>query len=286
MRNRAKRFFTFFIGITLILMIIILDPSFLLYRLVVVLISIATSLEVAFLLQKSLSDSRRITSFLPAVFYGSSLVAFFFFSISLFPILHNWLVFFILLLISTIFITSVFHFDAAHPSSTLTEILKNLFHIVYPGLFMIFLILLSTLPFPRILLITFYLSVYLNDGVAYLAGKHLGKNKKLNLPISPHKTFMGFVGGFLTSWGLITLISFLFPNAFYSSHIRASILGMFIGISSILGDLLESVLKRAAGRDNSGNLIPGRGGMLDSIDSCLLSAPVFYYGYLSLFHIL
>ena len=61
------------------------------------------------------------------------------------------------------------------------------------------------------------------------------------------------------------------------------ILGFTTGLAVILGDLGESVLKRSAGLKDSGVLIPGRGGILDSIDSVALAAPVFYIGYKLLF---
>jgi phosphatidate cytidylyltransferase len=60
-------------------------------------------------------------------------------------------------------------------------------------------------------------------------------------------------------------------------------LGLFTGIAAVLGDLAESALKRSAGVKDSGSLIPGRGGILDTIASLALSAPVFYVGYRLLF---
>jgi phosphatidate cytidylyltransferase len=55
------------------------------------------------------------------------------------------------------------------------------------------------------------------------------------------------------------------------------LIGLIVGVSVIMGDLIESALKRSATSKDSGSLIPGRGGVLDSIDSVLYAAPVFYY---------
>ncbi len=60
-------------------------------------------------------------------------------------------------------------------------------------------------------------------------------------------------------------------------------IGLFTSLAAIAGDLIESVLKRACQVKDSGRLIPGRGGVLDSIDSILIAAPIFYISYTFLF---
>ena len=67
-----------------------------------------------------------------------------------------------------------------------------------------------------------------------------------------------------------------FPDVFEGHIIKAVCLGFFTASASILGDLAESVFKRSAGFKDSGRVMPGRGGMLDSIDSLLMAAPVYY----------
>jgi phosphatidate cytidylyltransferase len=74
--------------------------------------------------------------------------------------------------------------------------------------------------------------------------------------------------------GLFTLILPGFPRFGVPARLA---LGLCTGATVILGDLLESGMKRSAGVKDSGGVIPGRGGMLDSIDSMIFTAPLFYY---------
>ena len=67
------------------------------------------------------------------------------------------------------------------------------------------------------------------------------------------------------------------------SNVNLAILGAITAVAAIIGDLIESVFKRSCDIKDSGNLIPGRGGVLDSIDSVIIAAPIFYIGYNFLF---
>lgn len=132
----------------------------------------------------------------------------------------------------------------------------------------------------------FFLLVYLNDSLAWLFGNLFGKNNKGFIKASPNKSIAGFCGGFIGSVASGLLIFFLFPALFNglaedgtyltSGIIKIVCLSLVIGICAIFGDLVESVLKRSCEVKDSGNLIPGRGGVLDSVDSVIFSAPVFY----------
>jgi phosphatidate cytidylyltransferase len=97
---------------------------------------------------------------------------------------------------------------------------------------------------------------------------------------SPNKSIAGFIGGFAASILISLGAALVFPGVFQSAKMpvipAALILGLGTGLAAALGDLTESVLKRSAGIKDSGTLIPGRGGVLDSIDSIALAAPVFY----------
>jgi len=122
--------------------------------------------------------------------------------------------------------------------------------------------------FPMIL----FILVWINDVSAYLFGSRIGKNQ-LAPRISPGKTWEGFIGGVvLTSiagWGVFRFTS-LYTPAFWL------ITGVLISLAATAGDLFESKVKREAGVKDSGNVIPGHGGLLDRFDSLLFSAPVFY----------
>ena len=72
------------------------------------------------------------------------------------------------------------------------------------------------------------------------------------------------------------LARYIWPEIFNGSFVKAIILGILIATSGIIGDLVESVFKRSSEIKDSGNVILGRGGLLDSIDSILYAAPIFY----------
>jgi phosphatidate cytidylyltransferase len=112
-----------------------------------------------------------------------------------------------------------------------------------------------------------------NDTLAYFAGRSFGKHK-LHPVISPKKTWEGFYGGAVGSIAaaLICRATFL-PEL---SLIEALIFGGVMAMLVPLGDLAESVLKRASGVKDSGQLIPGHGGLLDRIDALLFALPWTY----------
>lgn len=110
------------------------------------------------------------------------------------------------------------------------------------------------------------------DSGAYMFGRLFGKHK-LSPKVSPGKTWEGFLGGLLTA----ALISWLF-SLFVPLQISLSsllITSVVATLASALGDLTESMFKREAGIKDSGNLIPGHGGILDRIDSLTAAVPVF-----------
>ena len=112
-----------------------------------------------------------------------------------------------------------------------------------------------------------------NDTLAYFSGRTFGKNK-LHPVISPKKTWEGFYGGALGSVAatLVCRATFL-PEL---GLIEALVYGLVMAALVPLGDLAESVLKRASGVKDSGQLIPGHGGLLDRIDALLFALPWTY----------
>lgn len=114
------------------------------------------------------------------------------------------------------------------------------------------------------------LSVWASDIGAYLVGRWIG-GPRLARRISPGKTWSGAIGG-LASAALVGLVaSRIGPDG---DILRAVLVAALLGIASELGDLLESVLKRAARVKDSGRFLPGHGGLLDRLDGLLLAAPV------------
>jgi phosphatidate cytidylyltransferase len=114
-----------------------------------------------------------------------------------------------------------------------------------------------------------------NDTVAYFAGRFLGRHK-LYVEVSPNKTWEGFFGGLVGSVGGMFIAKAGFFPEF--TAVDCVVTGLAGGILGPMGDLCESMLKRAYGVKDSGKLIPGHGGILDRIDALLFNAPlVFIY---------
>lgn len=110
------------------------------------------------------------------------------------------------------------------------------------------------------------------DSGAYMFGRLFGKHK-LAPKVSPGKTWEGFFGGLATSAVIACLFSLLAPlSVSLTALLTCSIVAT---LASVLGDLTESMFKREAGIKDSGQLIPGHGGILDRIDSLTAAVPVF-----------
>jgi phosphatidate cytidylyltransferase len=112
------------------------------------------------------------------------------------------------------------------------------------------------------------------DTGAYFAGRNLGRHK-LAPAISPGKTVEGGVGGLLAAFGFTVLARYTFFPAL--TWLDCALVGLAAGILGPVGDLTESMLKRSAGVKDSGNLIPGHGGMLDRIDAVLFVGAYVYW---------
>jgi phosphatidate cytidylyltransferase len=170
----------------------------------------------------------------------------------------------------------VFQRTATLPN-LLSFVSSSFFVLMYPAFFLSFIVRLSSLPSASIL-IAFLLSlVFGNDMAAYFAGSLWGSSTRLGLPVSPQKSAVGFAAGLAGSLIVVMLYHFLAPDQVPFSLPARLVMGVAVGVLVIVGDLVESGLKRSAGVKDSGIAIPGRGGVLDSVDSMLLSAPLFYY---------
>lgn len=116
-----------------------------------------------------------------------------------------------------------------------------------------------------------FVLIWSSDSFAYFTGKFFGKHK-MAPTISPKKTWEGFAGGVF-----FTLILGFFVEKYFPD-LRGNwiIVGLLVSIFAPLGDLVESQLKRSFAVKDSGNIIPGHGGVLDRLDSFIICAPVVY----------
>ena len=127
------------------------------------------------------------------------------------------------------------------------------------------------------IILGFFLMLWTNDTGAYLAGRFFGKHKLFER-ISPNKTWEGSIGGGLLTIVVAYTLSLFFTNLDLTNWIVVAIL---VSIFGGLGDLVESMLKRSLNIKDSGNILPGHGGILDRFDGLLISMP-FIYSYLCL----
>jgi phosphatidate cytidylyltransferase len=122
-----------------------------------------------------------------------------------------------------------------------------------------------------------FLSIWVFDSAAYFAGSWIG-GPKLIPKISPKKTWAGLIGGSLITFIIPSLISIIMLNQIFLSAF-AIIMGFYlslIGIIGQVGDLMESYFKRRFDVKDSGNILPGHGGILDRMDSIFLASIFFY----------
>ncbi|MBN2637783.1 MAG: phosphatidate cytidylyltransferase [Bacteroidales bacterium] len=129
---------------------------------------------------------------------------------------------------------------------------------------------------PWVLLALFIL-VWVNDVFAYLAGSTFGKHKLFE-EISPKKTWEGTLSGIVFTLLFSWLFSMLSDNLNLLEWLG---FGLIVSVTAIIGDLIESMLKRNASVKDSGTLLPGHGGVLDRFDAIIFATPfVFYYLFL------
>lgn len=139
----------------------------------------------------------------------------------------------------------------------------------------------GTVSFNNILPLSIFVFIWLNDTGAYCVGSLIGKHRLFER-ISPKKSWEGSIGG-----GIVTVASgFIFGHYFtFITPLQWAGLGLIVAIFGTWGDLVESLMKRQMGIKDSGNILPGHGGLLDRFDSALIAIPasVVYLYVITLF---
>jgi len=176
--------------------------------------------------------------------------------------------------------------------SALNKIIGCFSLLIYPGFFIYWIVKMNVWENSYAILL-FLLTAIASDSIAWLFGTLFGANNRGFIAVSPNKSIAGFIGGLLGPILVVAAAVFIvFPNntdifpayAFYDMSVSAmvltaAVLGLCTGIAAIAGDLAESAVKRSCDIKDSGNFMLGRGGVLDSIDSIAVAAPVFYLLY-------
>ncbi|MFH0883848.1 MAG: phosphatidate cytidylyltransferase [bacterium] len=165
------------------------------------------------------------------------------------------------------------------PAQGFAGIMLNVFTVVYSGILFSAMILLRNSGIENDvirggwLLLFAMAGVWIADSAAFFVGSYLGRHR-MSPVLSPNKTYEGTICGILAAvaWGIWAP---MMPEAFLGFADRA-VLGAIIGVMAVLGDLTESMIKRAVNLKDSSNLFPGHGGMLDRFDSLLIVLPSVY----------
>ncbi len=131
-------------------------------------------------------------------------------------------------------------------------------------------------------LLTLFVMVWVSDVGAFIVGITAGRHKLFER-LSPKKTWEGCVGGVVLTAAVGALMGHLL---FYGHIWQWAVIGTLTSVSAVFGDLFESMIKRSIGIKDSGNVIPGHGGMLDRFDAFLFAAPVFWVSYNLIFNLI
>ncbi len=179
-----------------------------------------------------------------------------------------WCAVIVLLMVVASFVVEIFR-HKEHPMANVAQTLLGVIYVALPMSLMLFVPYLLGGAAWRPEVFLFYLFiVWGNDVFAYLVGVAIGRHR-LCERISPKKSWEGFFGGIAGAMAMGMLGAYVTCG----DYLLWLGLAFVVAIMSVLGDLVESMFKREAGIKDSGNIIPGHGGMLDRFDALIISAP-------------
>ena len=177
------------------------------------------------------------------------------------------------LLVWFLLVCSVSWWYVSNPRATIADVAVTLLGPSYVGLMMTAIVWLRQASDGFVLALGVVASVWANDSFAYLVGMTLGRHK-MAPKISPNKSWEGAAGGFLGTMGVWVALSFLWKGGM--SLVQALVIGAIVCFMAVMGDLVESRIKRGVGVKDSGDLLPGHGGMLDRVDSLIYASMTAY----------
>ncbi|MDR2883564.1 MAG: phosphatidate cytidylyltransferase [Deferribacteraceae bacterium] len=186
-------------------------------------------------------------------------------------------------IVGIIFLTFAIKLFSETPTDDVMSFISvNIFGALFFPLFFSFMWLIRDFNAQGSYLIFFLcVIVWLSDSCAYFVGRAIGK-RKIVPKVSPKKSLEGFIAGAIGGVGGGVAFYYLFlAGSMELSIVKVIIISVDVVAAGMLGDLFESMLKRSAGVKDSGNVIPGHGGILDRMDSLMFAAPVLFM-YLSL----
>jgi len=171
----------------------------------------------------------------------------------------------LLFLIYSVVVKNRFSFD---------EVSKSILAIIYVGIGFYYMIETRMSESGLTLMFFALILIWATDSGAYFTGRSFGKHK-LWPEISPKKTIEGSIGGIF--YALLVAVCFYFFSDLPIPIIKLLLISVVLSVFGQLGDLVESAFKRHYGVKDSGNLLPGHGGILDRVDSWLFVFPLLYF---------
>lgn len=272
MNKVLQRLLVFFIGLPLVICLVYFNQfHHIAFHVLVFTASLLAASELYKLLSLKFAMQKRplviIASVIPS--FLCAICAFFEFNIAY---VNYSFVFVVLLCLSFEVITAQTFEDSA------SHLITTVFILLYTGFLPSFVSRMTVHQHSREFIAFFFLMVCMCDSVAWFFGVLFGKNNKGFIKASPNKSVAGFLGGFAGTMLTGFIAHLIFPEVFTAPVAKILAFGFCVAFVAIVGDLLESVIKRSVGVKDSGSLIPGRGGVLDSIDSIVFVAPVYYFG--------
>lgn len=179
---------------------------------------------------------------------------------------------FLLLLLPVMFICELYR-RGENPAGNIGTTLLGVIYVAMPLSLMCYFPIIASEAWNPWMMLFYIFIIWANDVFAYLVGMSIGRHR-LCERLSPKKSWEGFFGGIIgaVAMGLVA------ARVLGDDYAAWGGLAVVAAVTGVLGDLVESMFKRAAGVKDSGSLIPGHGGVLDRFDAMLLSAPfVFVY---------
>jgi len=280
-----ERLLIFLIGVPAITALVLLLPfkNNLILNLVIVFFSGVGAMEFSAMLEKKQIRLSKIESFILGALAPLAI------TLHVSFLLPGWTVLTIIMAGAVWALTSRVFSRKAEIETITNQIVGGFSLILYPGIFMFWLIMMSGWGNPAAILLFLFIT-FGNDSIAWLFGTLFGKNNRGIILVSPNKSIAGFIGGLIGSILVAIAALYITPSLFNAGEcitasplLLAIITGLCTGIAATLGDLAESAIKRSCDFIDSGNSILGRGGVLDSIDSIAFAAPVFYLLFSKLF---
>lgn len=179
---------------------------------------------------------------------------------------------FLLLLVPTIFICELYR-KRENPAANIALTLTGILYVALPLALVCYFPIITSDAWNPWVMVAYLFIIWANDVFAYLVGMSVGRHKLFER-LSPKKSWEGFFGGLAGAVAVGLLAARFLDGSLWAW----GGLALVTAVTGVLGDLAESMFKRAAEVKDSGALIPGHGGVLDRFDAMLLSAPfVFVY---------